>query len=215
MPDAILLADLRAAYVEVPKVASSSIKLFLAELLGLSLEVVDGDPHRIAYPRTALAEVPPDYFVFAFVRNPWSRLVSCYRDKIGGEVSDFTHFDVRPGVANCLARFPEFIAGMSFEEFADAVASIPDEEADEHFRSQYTFLADWRHRTGGAFVGRYESLSRDFEVVRRTIGLPGRALPHAQAVGRRLDYRSRYTETTRRIVEGRYERDIAQFGYEF
>ncbi len=143
----ILLKPYRAIYISVPKVACSSFKTAFADLLGVSLERAQGDPHRVRYPSPVPIEalepfLYPGFYRFAFVRNPWDRLVSCYRDKIRNEVGGYTKFTIRPGVANCLARFDAFEAEMPFDAFVAAVASIPDSQADEHFRSQHTFLAN-------------------------------------------------------------------------
>ncbi len=215
----VLLAPWNAVYVEIPKVACTSLKAAFAGLLGMDLAAVDGDPHRAAFPspgprRSGSATPHPGRFTFAFVRNPWDRLLSCYRDKIGGEVDGYTRFTRRPGVADCLAPFEAFEAGMSFEAFALAVASIPDDRADAHFRSQHTFVA-----VGGAlavdFLGRYERLAEDFETVRRRIGLPDLELPRLQAAREPVDYAERYTPSARRAVEARFARDIELFGYAF
>jgi hypothetical protein len=48
--DAILLAPYRAVYVETPKVACTSIKTALAEILGISLRSTGGDPHCVEWP---------------------------------------------------------------------------------------------------------------------------------------------------------------------
>src|SRR5947199_7233885 len=106
--DGIVVSRYAAVFIEIPKVGCTSLKSICAQLLGLDLKGVGGDPHQVRYP-TIVAErsgdaLFPGLFSFAFVRNPWDRLVSCYRDKILGEVDGFTHFTIRPGVANCLAR---------------------------------------------------------------------------------------------------------------
>jgi len=48
--DAVALTAYRAVYVEVPKVACSSIKIALAGLLGVDLEAAGGNPHAAAFP---------------------------------------------------------------------------------------------------------------------------------------------------------------------
>ncbi len=48
--DAILLEPYRAVYVETPKVACTSIKTALAEILGISLKSTGGNPHGVEWP---------------------------------------------------------------------------------------------------------------------------------------------------------------------
>ena len=80
--DAILLERYRAVYVETPKVACTSIKTAIASLAGVSLADCDGNPHEVRWPIPTVepgGSGPPfpGLFTFAFVRDPWDRLVSC------------------------------------------------------------------------------------------------------------------------------------------
>jgi len=217
--DCILLERYGAVYVEIPKVACTSIKTAIASLIGVSLTETEGNPHEARWPTPAApgrsGPLFPSLFTFAFVRNPWDRLVSCYRDKIRSEVDGYTYFTIRPGVANCLARFDAFFAGMSFDEFVRAVASIPDEEADAHFRSQHTFVTNEEGGLAIDFVGRYERLAEDFRFVEQAIGLPTIELPRLQAAREPRTYAAFYTAETRRIAADRYGRDVEMFGYAF
>ena len=215
---AILLAPYGAVYVEVPKVACTSINVALAAMLGIDL--VEGNPHETAFPAincelSNQGPLFPGLFSFAFVRNPWDRLVSCYRDKILFEAKGFTHSTIRPGIADCLARFDEFRPGMSFEAFTEAVASITDERADYHFRSQHTFVANRGHAIAVDFLGRYESLAEDIVRVQVMAGLPGLELPRLQASTTPIHYHEFYNERTRTLVAERFATDIALFNYDF
>ena len=218
--DVILLEPYHAVYVETPKVACTSIKTALAEILGVSLRPTGGDPHCVEWPaaeRSSSRSGPlfPSLFSFAFVRNPWDRLVSCYRDKIRGEVDGYTHFTIRPGVANCLARFDAFVPGMSFADFVVAVASIQDEDADGHFRSQHTLVANEEGKIGVDFLGHFERLAEDFRFVQERIGLPRNELPWLQKARTAARYTDFYNNETRQIAGERFRQDIEMFGYEF
>lgn len=207
----ILLPAYSAVYIDIAKVASSSIKRVLADLLDLTCP--DGNPHEAAFLHPGQNTETPQLYAFAFVRNPWDRLVSCYRDKIGGEVTDFTHFG-DSGVARCLERFDVFYAGMRFDDFARAVAEIPDSEADEHFRSQAVYLTDAENRLVVDFVGRYETLQADFARLADHLELPVSALPDLQRAPSR-NYTDFYTSATQALVAQRYARDVALFNYSF
>jgi Sulfotransferase family len=216
----ILLEPYRAVYIETPKVACTSIKTVLAEVLGISLEPSGGDPHAVHWPRAEMSpnrsgHLFPGLFAFAFVRNPWDRLVSCYRDKIRGEADGYTHFTVRPGVANCLARFDVFVPGMRFNDFVAAVASITDEDADPHFRSQHTFVTNEEGKRAVDFIGRFERLPEDFRFVQDRIGLPRKEIPWLQKAKTPATYTGFYDSEARKIVGERFRQDIEMFGYEF
>ena len=218
--DTIFLKSCRAVYVETPKVACTSIKTALAEILGISLESTGGDPHDVHWPTAPRAPDPsgpffPGLFTFAFVRNPWDRLVSCYRDKLRGEVDGYTFFTIRPGVANCLARFDAFVPAMPFRDFVAAVAAIPDEDADGHFRSQHTFVTDEAGRIGVDFLGRFERLAEDYRLVQESLGLPRNPLPWLHKARTTARYTTFYDKETRRVAAERFRSDIQLFGYEF
>ena len=219
--NSIVLERYGAVYVEIPKVACTSIKTTIASLIDIDLQEASGNPHEVSWPMASPAPgrpgpLFPGLFAFAFVRDPWDRLVSCYRDKIRGEVVDgFTYFTMRPGVANCLERFDAFVGGMSFDDFVRAVASIDDEEADTHFRSQHTFVTNEDGHLAVDFIGRYERLADDFRLVGERLGLPPIELPRLQAAGQPMKYSGFYTAETRRIAAERYGRDIDLFGYTF
>jgi len=218
--DCIYLGGYGAVYIEIAKVASSSLKTVFAPLLGIDLLTVDGNPHDIDFPRPPRPAVDgerfyPGLFTFAFVRNPWDRLVSCYRDKIRGEADDFTGF-AESGVAHCLAGFDVFTAQMAFEDFVRAVAAIPDDEADDHFRSQHPYLTNSSGAIAVDVVGRFENLDSDFRDIVRTAGLPlAFPLPRLQAARVSHRYQDFYAPATRKAVARRYARDIDLFSYEF
>ena len=217
---AILLEDYGAVFIDIAKVASSSLKAVCAAALGFDLTTVGGNPHEMAFPHPpepseASERLYRDYYAFSFVRNPWDRLVSCYRDKILGEVADFTEIS-EAGIAHCLTGLEGFSAGMSFDAFVAAVASIPDNQAEEHIRSQFLALTNDRGYLAVDFVGRYETLAADFQYVANQIGLPSEiSLPRLQVNPRTVAYRDYYTATTRDLVAARFAQDIALFSYRF
>jgi hypothetical protein len=97
-----------------------------------------------------------------------------------------------------------------------AVASIPDASADEHFRSQHHNLTNVWGEIAVDFVGRYENLEADFRRVAERIGLPPTiSLPRIQANPQPVHYVDYYTAATRDAVATRFAQDIALFSYRF
>lgn len=149
-PHVIVVRPWKVAYLRVPKVANTSVKLALAK--GLKLpnlpelsrtndaywrKVRPEDVQLIPLARLRLDPTYSDFWSFAVVRHPVERLVSCYRNKIVRNDSLSASF-VRLG----------FDQEMSFEEFARRVCEISDAQADVHFVSQSALLS-----LGGKLVG--------------------------------------------------------------
>lgn len=224
----LALHEYRAIYIAVPKVANTSVKAALSTLLppditpetagALSTRALYGRNRDTLFRRNIRLykhQIPrySDYFVFTFVRDPWERLISCYRDKIerGSVMEDGQRTD--PSTRRLyLGR--EFERDMSFEEFVYKVARIPDRRANRHFRSQYTFVMDRRGRLLPDFVGRFENLSGDFDAVMGRIGANHVSLPHVRRSSGE-DHSRYYTAELARIVADRYARDVEVFGYSF
>jgi hypothetical protein len=173
-----------------------------------------------------------DYFKFAFVRNPWDRLVSCYLDKI-------VRNELSPKMeASAVSAGVEYYANMPFAEFVEAVHQISDENANTHFRSQYLTVCGPDGEPMADVVGRFESLREDFARVAEEIGVPGLELPerHPKSLSKRgslhyrefyderrksvskrgsRHYRELYDERLQSLVHERYVKDIETFGYSF
>lgn len=145
-PEAIVLETQQLLFYPVPKVASSSMKSYIISLEVGPKAFAEMSHHEIhAYPFKTVHDIQWNrslngFRKIAIIRDPYKRLDSCYRDKILKSVR--TNGRVFNGFEryNKLLRRELFRPDMSFEDFCQVVARLPDCLSDGHFRSQVTFL---------------------------------------------------------------------------
>jgi len=192
-------------FIRVPKTASTSIQFALGKICGAKdivtyfVEQVSGHkprnfegfgPHTAAWKikREIKPEIWNTYFKFAFERNPFDKMVSFYSRK----------------------KFRERYQG-SFKQFC-----LDCSEGKINFPlgfRMYTIKGE----LAVDFIGRYETLKKDFEFVRNKLELPPIELTFEKG-GYRKDkshYSTFYDDESRKIVEKHYSREIDFFGYKF
>ena len=89
-----------------------------------------------------------------------------------------------------------------------------------HFLPQHKFLYDPKDAfSGGApfvdFVGKFESLAKDWSLICQTSNMQNATLPHLRGRKDESMYREHYSKKSKGIVERVYERDLNLFNYEF
>jgi hypothetical protein len=161
----------RYCYVNNPKCASTGI------LRALQRAEVDGDDKRLpldVHDRTespllsfetctrAPDEVITDFFVFSYVRNPYSRVLSAYIDKVEQEEAE------RDRLLPTLGLDPS--TKPTFLEFLLAIQKQRDDWRDIHWSTQSRLLQINTIKYG--FIGRFESFSVSFPRVLGRLGIP-------------------------------------------
>jgi hypothetical protein len=198
-------------FLRMRKVASTSMK---AILLPLCIPQPDG---RLAHLKSrawlewnyhkyvsrahddinaARRRMPADrfnrYFKFAFVRNPWDRLVSEYEFLLKKAEHD-RHARVKK-----LGGFKQFIQ-----------MQIPRKDA-----YQINMLCDRKGQFLMDFVGKLENLQADWETVCERIGIPHQALPVKNAT-QHDRFQGYYDNESRQLVAQHWAREIELFKYSF
>ena len=189
----------RLVYIRVPKSANSSIRKSIAGGVESRVDI------------TRLDKLYPDYLTFSFVRNPWSRMVSAYTEKI--RVEGTTEEKFVGGVHRGLLKMdPGFRVGMSFEEFVEMTCSFSDEKADKHLRSQCWFLVR-NGKVVADFVGRIENMQEDWQRLAERAGF-SESIGHWNK-SRHGHYTEFYDDRLSRLVGERYRNDVETFGYRY
>ena len=141
----------------------------------------------------------PDYYKFAFVRNPWDRLVSAWTNK----VVDSNAFRLEDSLRAEL---------QSFDKFVQYIGKLDLSKSDIHIRPQVLAI-DLKNVN---FVGRYESYEEHVRYVFDALTLPLVELSrHNNSKGKKPSYREYYTDYLAEKISVLYSADVEQFNYEF
>ena len=135
------------------------------------------------------------YFKFGFVRNPWDRILSEYKYAL----RIYSKFRI-----SNLRGFIKKYWGNSRRHST----------IKQHIRPQYEFLYNTDGNCMVDFIGRFENLQEDFNVVCDKIGIARMELPHKNK-SKHKHYTEYYDEETKQIVAEKYAKDIEMFGYKY
>jgi len=145
-----------------------------------------------------------NYYKFTFIRNPFSRLVSEYHYMIDQSLKNSKRIEVY-GISKLK---------LSFKEFCKNLNNLDDYCYPYHDATLLDYVVDANGNQMLDFIGRFENLQEDFNIVCDKIGIPHRELPH-KIKSKHKHYTEYYDDETRQIVAERYANDIEYFGYEF
>ena len=126
-----------------------------------------------------------NYFKFAFVRNSWDRVVSWYCF----EKKKFTNKK-------------RDLTDIDFKQYIQNYKNI----WAHGFQYESTKCCD--------FIGRFENLQEDFNIICDKIKIPRQELPHKNKT-KHKHYTEYYDDETRQLVAEKYAKDIEYFGYKF
>jgi hypothetical protein len=230
----------RCIFVHIPKVAGTSIEAVLLDhadygpeerlarfILGRNADFSRGPErlsHLTAREYTELGHIRSDVFEacykFAFVRNPFARLVSEY---------EYVGYSWKMS----FARFVEW-------SFANVTARHSD--MARHIFPQTEYVTDGNGDYIVDFIGRLENIDADFRHVATVLGLAETQLPHINKAGdlggssfsevfkknskkilrrfqgranQRRPYQEYYTPQLQARVADFYADDLQRFGYGF
>lgn len=213
----------RCLWICNPKVASRSI---ISALLGADpdVEIIQGECISNVY--TMYPEVK-DYYSFAFIRNPFGRALSFYREiyfarenydeeqRRRKEEKRREFFDRVYGLTET-DGFDDFCRWLNTRYGSDAFA-------DRHFLSQHLQI----RLDGGRmpdFIGRFENLETDWHRVTTRLGMPASALPLLNTIAgwqttpealktARTVAAAHLTKQNKALLRARYVEDFKLGGY--
>lgn len=187
-------------FVHVPKTAGNAIEVSLPKCnrrknRKLFREMVPTEKHLHLQDvdRTGM-------FKFGFTRNPWDRMVSLYhfRSQKDNQNNKFDQQRLRDwGFEKCLLT---------------GVLGINNPPWDRPELNMTNDAMTWLE--GCDYIGRFETLQKDFDVICQRIGLGKIELPHTNS-SNRGNYRDYYTQEMVDYVAEHHKRTIEQFGYRF
>lgn len=186
-------------FVHVPKTAGSSIGGVVSSKSRIMTIGHNLRDKSYTFPRDL--HWFKDLYSFAFVRNPWDRLVSSYYYlKNGGncvaDLEDYEHY------------FKRF---KSFEHML--------ENWEDSFYNQIHMMPQARWLYDGSecivnYIGKFERLQQDMNHILNTNNMIPRRIKHTNA-SKHKKYTKYYNKTTKKIVSEIYKDDIEKFNYKY
>ena len=197
-------------WYEVPKVASTTIRKTLYKQIDDFRTVESVHCGNLKLSINEFEEIKQSGFSFAFVRNPWDRMLSNYfmftktDKKIAHDMwkkyKEYYQIEFHDEI-NSLNSFC-----LNYDNFFEC-SQTP--VVVNHLLPQTEFVPDSVN-----FIGKFENLQNDFDIICDKIGIPHQKLPQQNKTNHK-HYTEYYDDETCQIVAEKYAKDIEYFGYEF
>jgi hypothetical protein len=209
----------KAIFIHIPKTAGSSIeKALLNSSKDFRLfkpEDFDLDripPHAYGYqgvnpwdpkhmPVRYLSPKYEKYTKFCFIRNPWDLMVSCFcwwTQKVKLPIR------IKQG---------EILSKIGFENFVFSFYTDYINEIHHHGLGQSYWLLDSDNKTVIVdYIGRFEKLQEDFNLICDSIGMAKLNLGKINT-SKHENYCSYYNQNTAKMIMDKFFIDITKFNY--
>lgn len=133
------------------------------------------------------------YFKFTFIRNPWARAYSWYKNVMRDEIHKKNH---------------KITGEFSLNEFLRLYSG------KRMLRPQTHWIKDFSGSIPLDYIGRFETLNEDFQEVCKAMHIPQITLPYILK-GSGEDYHEHYDKGSMNIIMEVYKEEIEMFGYSF
>ena len=208
--DLVVSEQFNWVYIGIPLTGTRSILSALRKSPEINVLQLKANPHVYLANRTN-----NNLKAFSIVRNPWSRVVSCYNKKILNANSLAKLY--------FLSRYRGLRPMMSFDDFVSWLVSDEgsDDKADPHWLSQWQFLYKEDGIALYDYLGNLETLTEDITQIFNETSTPVPEIPRRRASTDmpvqplHSSYREYYTDATKEMVEQRYAKDLELFSYTF
>ncbi len=183
----ILSDSAKVLFLHVPRTGGSTITKILFDGLPDTKRVLSQHASTRTAPFSFFDQYS-DYLKFTFVRNPWERIISWY--SLLRETQE-----------------EKMKAIVSIEEFIETIKNY-------FWFNQLDYLTDEDGHLVVDKIGRYEDYENELTQILNDLNIPFRGIPRLNSTLQR-DYRSLYTEKSKKIVEEYCYKDIDYFSYRF
>ena len=134
-----------------------------------------------------------EYYKFTFVRNPWARVYSWYNHVMRDDIHKNRY------------KITEYISLNKFLRLHLGKGVL---------RPQIYWIKDFSGSIPLDYIGRFETLDKDFQNICNEMRISSIVLPHEKK-GSGQDYRKNYDESSIDLVTEFYKEEIEIFGYSF
>ena len=189
--------EYKCIFVHIPKTGGKSVSRAIFGNLG------GGHNHIRKYKIVFGPYTFRKYYKFAFVRNPYSRLVSAYIFLSNGGDDKYD----RDWANEHIVHYE------SFDNFVRNWINPANIFKKSHFKPQVHYICNDKLQVEVDYVGRFEELEKDFQHICGILNIE-RELPHYNSSNKTKRWKEYYNTETFAIVNEVYKEDFEVFNYE-
>jgi len=182
-------------FVHIQRTGGSTVINLLKKRLGENVEIISQHGNAKS-EEVQLINLHKDYFTFAFVRNPWDRILSWYLLVIKNNQESLEEEERK-----------------KYENFLELDLASPPENLDFHY-NQLDYISNHEEVLLTDHIFRFENYKNEIDELFNKLNLPLIEIPQLNPTWKK-DYRDYYTIKSQALIAEKCKKDIDYFNYKF